>query len=83
MGIIVVDFSKAFNKVPHKQLMQKLNFHGIRQNSFDWINLFLPNCKEWTVVNGEASQYADVLLGVPQGTVPVPLLFFTLPVLCA
>jgi hypothetical protein len=73
--IIVMDFSKAFDKVPHKRLIQKLEFYGIRQNSLDWINSFLSNRKQRVVVDGEASQYADVLSGVPQGTVLGPLLF--------
>ena len=28
--VIVMDFAKAFDKVPHKRLLYKLDFYGIR-----------------------------------------------------
>jgi hypothetical protein len=35
--IILLDFSKAFEKVPHKRLFNKLNYYGIRSNTLQWI----------------------------------------------
>jgi len=41
----VLDFSKAFDKVPHKRLLSKLQLYmyGIQGNVFEWIRAFLSN----------------------------------------
>jgi hypothetical protein len=41
IDIILLDFSKAFDKVPHKRLLNKLNYYGIRSNTLQWIYSFL------------------------------------------
>jgi len=43
VDIALLDFSKAFDKVPHKRLLHKLHFFGIRNNTLNWINSFLSN----------------------------------------
>ena len=35
--VIVMDFAKAFDKVPHKRLLYKLDFYGIRGSTHKWI----------------------------------------------
>ena len=37
VGIIYLDFQKAFDKVPHQRLLSKLRAHGIRGNVLKWI----------------------------------------------
>ena len=39
----ILDFSKAFDKVPHARLLHKLNYYGIRRNLLSWIKAFLMN----------------------------------------
>ena len=39
--VILLDFSKAFDKVPHKRLLAKVNHYGIRDNNIIWIRNFL------------------------------------------
>ena len=73
--IIILDFSKAFDMVPHKLLLHKLEKYGIRGQLLQWLEHFLTKRKMRVVVDGEASQDADVLSGVPQGTVLGPILF--------
>ena len=73
--IIILDFSKAFDMVPHKLLLHKLEKYGIRGQLLQWLEHFLTKRKMRVVVDGEASQDADVLSGVPQGTVLSPILF--------
>ena len=39
--VIVMDFAKAFDKVPHKRLLYKLDFYGIRGSTHKWIDSWL------------------------------------------
>ena len=72
---ILLDFAKAFDKVPHQRLMSKLDFYGIRGPTHKWIQSFLHTRKQRVLVEGISSDEADVISGVPQGTVMGPLLF--------
>ena len=38
---IALDFSKAFDKVPHQKLAAKLKYHGVRGKTLRWIERFL------------------------------------------
>jgi hypothetical protein len=40
MDAILLDFRKAFDKVPHQRLLLKLRHYGIRGNLLDWIEDF-------------------------------------------
>ena len=73
--LIVLDFSKAFDRVPHQRLLRKLDHYGVRGNTFDWIRAFLTHRTQQVTVEGATSDIIEVLCGVPQGTVLGPLLF--------
>ena len=72
---IFLDFSKAFDKVNHDILLQKVAKHKIKGKIGIWLKEFLSNRKYRVVANGEKSDIQDVLSGVPQGTVLAALLF--------
>ena len=76
--VVILDFSKAFDTVPHDRLLHKLESYGIRGRLLQWTENFLTKRKMQVVVDGETSTEADVVSGVPQGTVLGPILFLVL-----
>ena len=72
---ILLDFSKAFDKVSHRLLL--LKYYGITEETINWIQSFLTNRKQQVVCDGSSSKAVDITSGVPQGSVLGPLLFLT------
>ena len=72
---ISLDFSRAFDVVPHQRLLLKMQYYGIRK-ILPWIQNFLTSRKQAVVIEGVKSRYVSVISGLPQGTVLAGLLFF-------
>ena len=72
---ILLDFTKAFNEVPHRRLLTKLLHCGIGGHTHKWIEIWLMQRIQWVVIDGESSCSASLISGIPQGTVLGPLMY--------
>ena len=75
IDIVMLDFSKAFDKINISILLKKLKLLGIGGNIAKWIANFLMKRKQKVVVNKQCSQWSEVKSGVPQGTILAALFF--------
>ena len=75
LDTVYLDFAKAFDKVDHEILLEKVKKHKISGKLGKWISEFLANRKFKVVVNGCMSDEGEVTSGVPQGTVLAAILF--------
>ena len=75
VDIIYTDFAKAFDSVPHKRIISKVNTLGIKGDILQWIQSLLIKRKQRVVVEGKPFSWENVIGGIPQGTFFGPLIF--------
>ena len=66
VDLVSLDFSKAFDRVPHRQLLQKLHCYRVRNNTLSWIQVFLTSKSQQVVLERAHSSLAPVLSGAPK-----------------
>ena len=70
--LVLLDFSKAFDKVNHSKLLWKLHQYGIRGTALSWTRAFLGNWSQIVVLEGEESGSVPVISGVSLEAYHVP-----------
>jgi hypothetical protein len=73
--LVLLDFAKAFDSVPHDELIEKAKAYGFDEKLLRWLANFLRNRRQRVVMGEAVTEWLDVLSGVPQGSVLGPLLF--------
>lgn len=72
---LFVDFSKAFDTLPHGKLIEILERNGIRGKCIDWFKNYL-NCRSYRVkIENNTSEKTTSTHGVPQGSKLGPILY--------
>jgi len=69
VDIVLIDFAKAFDSVPHKKLCAKLSCFGIGGNIMQWITDFLTDRSQQVNLGLSLSPVTNVTSGVPQGSI--------------
>ena len=71
---VLADFSKAFDTIEYKTLLYKM--HALKLNSFlEWVLNYLDNCNQFVEVDDKMPELMLTRFGVPQGSIPGPVLF--------
>ena len=55
IDMLILDFSKAFDTVPHQRLLQKMHHYGIKGNILKWVSGWLTQRHQRVCVDGEES----------------------------
>ena len=76
-GALLTDLSKAFDSIDHELVIAKLHSYGFENDALKFIDSYLKGRKQRTKINSLYSSFAEILLGVPQGSILRPLITFT------
>ena len=75
IGVVFLDFKKAFDLVDHNILLQKLQCYKISHTSCNWFKSYLSERSQQVVKGNIKSGVLEIKHGVPQGSILGPLLF--------
>ena len=74
-AVLLTDLSKAFDCLPHDLLIAKLHAYGCDLPSLKLLNCYLRKRTQRVKINNFCSSWADILFGVPQGSILGPIVF--------
>ena len=73
-GAVLMDLSKAFDTISHDLFIAKLHAYGFDKTGLELMKSYLTNRWQRTKINSSFSTWAELIIGVPQGSVLGPLL---------
>lgn len=73
--LILLDYSKAFDRINHRLLLAMLHYFGFQENSLKLMECYLTGRTQCVKYNNKCSDYKSIECGVPQGSILGPLLF--------
>ncbi len=75
-AIVLLDLSAAFDTINHKKLLKRLQVeYGLGATILTWFESYISDRKQSVVIRDSQSYQADLVYGVPQGSVLGPILF--------
>ena len=74
-GAVLMDWSKAFDSIPHNLLIAKMHAYGFSKNLLVFFYSCLKRRKQNVRINNTHSIFQILLSGVPQGSILGPILF--------
>lgn len=75
IGVLLIDFRKAFDTVNHTILLEKLKAIGISGDLFSWLEDYMSARKQFVQLSGYQSGSKTITYGVPHGSILGPKLF--------
>ena len=72
---VLMDLSKAYDCISYDLLIAKLHAYGLGITAIRLLHSYLTNRKQRTKINNSFSEWVEILIGIPQGSVLGPLLF--------
>ena len=72
---LLMDLSKTFDCLPHELLIAKLHAYGVDIPSLKLLHSYLTKRKQRVKLNGTYSSLLEIIFGVQQGSILIPLLF--------
>ena len=75
VGAVLMDLSKALDCIHHDLIIAKLAAYGIERETLRLIYSYNKGRKQCVKINNTYSKYNEIISGVPQGSIPGPILF--------